>query len=193
MELGRALLDKHGSLVSVFHAFEDGDGGIDMPPEVSDRLTGVSKAFNLALRAEVVAGLRLGSLEALVRYLRYNMVELDREVFRVFLLDGDNRLLGDQVMWTGSATKVQIHPREIARVALEAGATGVIVAHNHPSSGCRASPQDLRETGQLLRALEALEVTLHDHLIVSRDGVYSMAAAGDIARLRSASALGQVV
>ena len=62
--------------------------------------------------------------------------------------------------------------------ALALGAAGFVLAHNHPSGDCRPSADDLAGTRQIAGIAEALELTLIDHLIVTRRCVYSMRAGG---------------
>jgi DNA repair protein RadC len=64
------------------------------------------------------------------------------------------------------------------RVALEVGAGAVILAHNHPSGDPSPSGADIDMTRQMVDAGKAMRITVHDHLIVGRDGVASLKALG---------------
>ena len=116
------------------------------------------------------------------------MATLAYETFRVFFLDGRNVVLADRTMWTGTVDGVQIHPREIVRATLEAGATALILAHNHPSSSATPSDSDLAMTAQVVLACAPINVTVHDHLIIARDGAFSMRAAGIMAGFEASEA-----
>ena len=105
------------------------------------------------------------------------MAHLACETFRVFFLDSGNRLLADRTMWTGTIDAVQVHPREVVREALTLGATALIAAHNHPSGSAAPTAGDLKVTERLVRACGTLGIILHDHIIVARDGIFSMARA----------------
>lgn len=135
------------------------------------------------MRDEAMEEFQLGSLEAVMRYLKAYMTGRDREVFRAFFLDGSNRLLADRVMWTGTVDRVQAHPRELVRAALDVGAVAVLVVHNHVSAPPRPSAEDLRVTAKLVQAFAPFDLALNDHLIVAREGCYSMRAAGVLARI----------
>ena len=146
----------------------------------------LSRAFAASLNAGPVVGARIQSAFNLVAYLKHEMAPLGRETFRVLFLDGENRLLDDRVLWTGTPNAVQVHPREIVHAVLDVGATAIIAAHNHPSGSPRPSRQDLMVTGHLLRLCRALEIAVQDHVIVARSGVHSMRSMGDLASLEAA-------
>jgi DNA repair protein RadC len=71
-----------------------------------------------------------------------------------------------------------VYPREIARRALELSAGAVILVHNHPSGDPKPSAQDIAVTREIVAALGALGVRVHDHLVVGRDGVASFKSLG---------------
>ena len=62
--------------------------------------------------------------------------------------------------------------------ALELDAAGLILVHNHPSGDPEASRSDRALTVKLVQAAQALDLVVHDHLIVARGGVFSFREAG---------------
>ena len=62
--------------------------------------------------------------------------------------------------------------------SLELGATALILVHNHPSGDPTPSGADVDMTRQIVEALRALKIAVHDHLVVGRDGVASFKALG---------------
>jgi DNA repair protein RadC len=116
--------------------------------------------------------------EPVARMLWMDMAALRRETFRVLFLDGDNQVIADRKMWTGTVDSVQVHPREIVREALLCGATAVVLAHNHPSSQARPTGDDLATTRRIVDACATVGVIVHDHLIVSKTEVFSLGRAG---------------
>lgn len=111
-------------------------------------------------------------------YLKADMAALPVEVFRVLFLDGDNCLIEDQTLWTGTVDRVQVHIREVMRQALELDAVALLVAHNHTSAPPTPSAYDRALTMRLLSACDAFDLRINDHLIVGRSGCYSMRASG---------------
>ncbi|MNR20246.1 hypothetical protein D3C85_1370780 [compost metagenome] len=65
--------------------------------------------------------------------------------------------------------------RVIFSIALKATATSIILAHNHPSGNLRPSNEDVRLTDKLKQGAKLLEIVIHDHLIITENGYFSMA------------------
>jgi DNA repair protein RadC len=71
-----------------------------------------------------------------------------------------------------------VHPREVARAALECNAAALILAHNHPSGTAEPSSADLAITRRIVDAMHLIDVRVLDHLVIGSDRVASMAAGG---------------
>ena len=123
------------------------------------------------------------SVDRAGEYLRLTMSHLDREVFRVLFLDKDGRLQATEDMSMGSDHQVVVYPRQVVKKALALDSMALVCAHNHPSGDARPSPRDERLTRLLHYALKGVELELTDHLIVTKDKVYSFAKSGALARL----------
>ncbi len=92
-----------------------------------------------------------------------------------------NRLIGVYEVSKGGITSTIVEPRLILSVALKIAATGIILAHNHPSGNLQPSPQDKEQTKRLKEAAGLMEISLIDHLILSPGGTYySMLEHGDL-------------
>ena len=102
------------------------------------------------------------------------------EQAKLILLNRNNRVLGIINLSTGGGASTVMDSRVIFATALKATATSLIVAHNHPSGNLRPSSEDIRLTEKLKQAGKLLEIEVHDHLIVSESGYYSMAEEGYI-------------
>lgn len=89
-----------------------------------------------------------------------------QEHFVAMYLSNKNDVLGWCVVSIGSATEAMVHPADVIRPALLSGATGIIVAHNHPSGDPRPSTDDLTTTKRLQEACKLIGITLLDHLIL---------------------------
>lgn len=176
------LIQHFASLPAVLQACADGQS-VDLPEQTIERLAVVREALRTSLVTEAVAQVELGSLDALMRYLRYDMIHRREEVFRALFLDGKNRIIDDRNLWVGTVDAVQVHPREITRLALELGAVALVVAHNHPTADAWPSPGDKAATARILQACLPLGIRLNDHLIVARNGCYSMRRDGLLDRL----------
>jgi DNA repair protein RadC len=101
-----------------------------------------------------------------------------RERAVVLYTDDARRYLGEAVLPTGSATTLALCPRVILARGFALGASGMILAHNHPSGECRPSAADVQATRRLIWLGQMVELVLLDHLIVTRAEAYSMRLAG---------------
>ncbi len=121
---------------------------------------------------------RIESSEQLADQLHGEMAWLNVEQVRVAFLDAGHRLQRIETLSSGTLRKAHVHPREVARRALELSAAAVILAHNHPSGDPTPSQADITMTGQVRQALRAVDVELLDHLVIARSRIVSMAASG---------------
>jgi DNA repair protein RadC len=118
-------------------------------------------------------------------HFRSEVLALTVEKFWVISLNRRNRLLRRDEISSGTATAALVHPREVFREAIKAGACAIIAVHNHPSGDPAPSSADLQITRQLVAAARAVEIGLIDHVILgspARDpagrGYYSFREAG---------------
>jgi len=101
-----------------------------------------------------------------------------REQGRVLYLDKKNQLILDEVLNRGTVDHAPVYPREVVRRALEVSASAIILVHNHPSGDPTPSRADIQMTKLIVEAARALNVEVHDHLIVGREGVSSFRQLG---------------
>lgn len=127
---------------------------------------------------EAFKGPLLSTSQAVLDYFRAELAHAPAEQIRALFLDSKNYLLRDALVGVGSIDEVALYPREIMRQALEANAKGLILIHNHPSGDPEPSVSDKAATFRLLQAAHALEIRLHDHLIVGTAGWRSFRALG---------------
>lgn len=120
----------------------------------------------------------ISSWSALVSYLKVTLAHEPREQFRILFLDKKNQLIADEIMGHGTVDHAPAYPREIMRRALELSSSSVILVHNHPSGDPMPSQGDIDMTKQIVAAGKPLKITVHDHLIVGREGVASLKQIG---------------
>ncbi len=101
-----------------------------------------------------------------------------REHFGIIYLNGKNDVISSEVLFTGTLTTSAVYPREIIKRSLEENAAAILVGHNHPSGNKQPSSDDLAITKKIKAACETVDVTLHDHVIVTSEGYYSIADHG---------------
>lgn len=101
--------------------------------------------------------------------------ELEHEEFWILYLNNSNKVLHKAQLSKGGLTGTLVDVRIVMKQALELGAVGLILAHNHPSGTLRPSTQDKSITQKLKRAADALDVKVLDHIIVTQRDYYSFA------------------
>jgi len=100
------------------------------------------------------------------------------EQARVLYLDNRNRLLADEMQGRGTVNHTPVYPREVVKRALELHATGLVLAHNHPSGDPTPSREDIAMTREIKAASDALGISLHDHVIIAGSQWLSFRQAG---------------
>ena len=111
-------------------------------------------------------------------YLRMQIGGRSHEVFAVMFLDAKSQLIRFEEMFRGTLTHTAVYPREVVKRALELGAAGVVLAHNHPSGVAEPSHADELLTKTLINALQLVDVRVLDHMVVGEVDVISFAERG---------------
>ena len=93
-----------------------------------------------------------------------------QEHFRILFLDKGNHLIADEQHQTGTVDHTPVYPREVVKRALELSATAVILVHNHPSGDPTPSRADIEMTKAVVEVAKPLGISVHDHIIVGKDG-----------------------
>ncbi len=177
--LAKQLIATFGSLGAVLSATPTqltqrgglGDGSVAL-------LKVVQAAAERMLKEQVADRPVIGSWQSLLDYLGVAMKFGATEQVRLLFLDRKNALLADEIPAQGTVDQAPIYPREVARRALELGASALILVHNHPSGDPTPSRADIEMTKAVARAIEAVGVTLHDHVIIGRKGHSSFKSLG---------------
>lgn len=185
-ETAKALMKRFGTLSGVLGAAPadlcqvPGVGrvnlfGLKLVPAVSQR----------HLKQELEGKQALTHSRALFDYLNHSIRDKKRECFIAIYLDAKNRVITDEILFTGTVTASAVYPREVVKAALSNTAAAVIFAHNHPSGDPAPSPDDMAITRKLIQACALVGVTVHEHLIIGKDGYFSFADQGHIARMKA--------
>lgn len=101
-----------------------------------------------------------------------------KERGHAIFVDNTRAWLGDAPCGVGSMSTLVLSMRGLLGEALRHDAAGIILAHSHPSGHCRPSGCDIAATRRLAEVAGALDIALIDHLIFTRQAVYSMRAGG---------------
>jgi DNA repair protein RadC len=134
----------------------------------------VQAAASRLARGQVQRKPVLSSWSAVLDYCRTAMAFADKEQFRILFLDKRNQLIADEVQQTGTVDHTPVYPREVVKRALELSSTAIILVHNHPSGDPTPSHADIQMTQTIQEIAKPLGISLHDHIIVGKDGHSSL-------------------
>ncbi len=177
--LAKALIAKFGDLAAVLAAPAGRIAEIEgAGPAVAQDLKIAQALLERAAKAPLTQRTVISSWSQLVNYCRMSMAHASREQFRVLFLDVKNQLIADEVLNEGTIDHAPVYPREVARRALEHSAAAIILVHNHPSGDPKPSAADVAITREIVAALGAVSVKVHDHLVIGRNGAESFKSLG---------------
>ncbi|PDT35071.1 hypothetical protein CO671_18035 [Rhizobium sp. M10] len=173
--IAKALIERFGSLSGVFGA----------PAALLTEVKGVGETVALdlklistvahrTLKSEIRSKQVLSSWSSVIQYCHAAMAHETREQFRILFLDKRNVLIADEVQGRGTVDHTPVYPREVVKRALELSATAIILVHNHPSGDPTPSRADIDMTKVIIEAAKALDITVHDHIIIGKDGHVSL-------------------
>ena len=173
--VAKALIARFGSLSQVLGA----------PVPLLCEVKGVGPAVALDLKVVAAAGRRmargeistrelLSSWNKVLDYCRASMAFEEREQFRILFLDKKNGLIADEVQQTGTVDHTPVYPREVVKRALELSSTAIILVHNHPSGDPTPSRADIDMTRTIIETGKQLGISVHDHIIIGKNGFASM-------------------
>lgn len=177
--IAHALISRFGSLAQVLEA----------PAEELEKVPGIGSNAATFLRLITSVGRYylvnrsmqeciLPTIEKCGQYLLPFFYGRRNETIYLLCLDAKCKVLCCREVSEGSVNSASISVRKIVEVALGANATTVVLAHNHPSGLALPSAEDVHTTRRVAAALDAVEITLADHIVVADDEFVSLAQSG---------------
>lgn len=178
-ELAHRLIDHFGSYAQV----------LDALPEELKKVPGVGDAVAVFLPLVKAAGnyydinrtanmTFLNDIEECGNYLVSFLSRKRNEVVYLLCMDAKRKILACKEVGEGSVNSAAIPIRRIVEMALGVNATTVVLAHNHPSGFAVPSEEDRFTTHRLASALQAVDITLADHIVVADGEFVSMVQSG---------------
>ncbi len=178
-ELAHRLIEHFGSFSHV----------LDASPEELKKVAGIGEAAAGFLPLVKAAGryydvdrsknvVFLNTIEECGQYLFPYLNKRRNEVVYLLCLDSKRKVITCKEVGEGSVNSAAVPIRRIVEMALGANAVSVVLGHNHPSGFAVPSEEDRFTTHRLAAALQAVDVTLVDHIVVADDEFVSMVQSG---------------
>lgn len=174
LELSAKMIKKMGGLSAVSKA--------GLREIAAEKGLGLKKAVKIQAAFEIgrrvitdISDLKhISSPDAVWNLLLPEIACLQKEEFRVLVVNNKNMLLKKIIVSVGTITEAIVHPREVFRDAIKEAGSGIIVTHNHPSGNASPSKQDIETTKRLVEAGRIVGIPLLDHIILTNSSYYSM-------------------
>ena len=158
-------------------------------PRALGEVDGASQAVVHALKLAKAAAIRMlgdqlrdrpviANWKALLDYCKASLAHKMNKQFHVLFLDNNNSLIADETQQKGTVNHVPLYPREVIKRALELNASAIILVHNHPSGDSTPPSGNIEMTVEVCDAGKKPGISLHDHLIISRNGHSSFKSLG---------------
>ena len=180
LQMAQQLLDRFDGIAGLLNTSADdlkqvkGLGG----PAKRAELMAVLELARRALAQQLRERTALDSASAVKHYLQLHLGTRPHEVFAALFLDSQHRLIALEELFRGTLSQTSVYPREVVLRALHHHASGVVLAHNHPSGSVQPSRADESLTQTLKAALALVDVRVLDHVIVAPGAALSMAESG---------------
>ena len=160
-------------------------------PDTLRAVAGLGEAAVAAIKTAEALGIRLArtelparfhpqlaTYEKVIDYCRTLTAHREVEELHLLFLDNRNALIRDERHQRGTLNHTPAYPREICIRALEVGAAALVILHNHPSGDPTPSRSDVEMTNRIRDALKPIDVTLHDHVVVTAGAAFSFREKG---------------
>ncbi len=169
--LAKELLSKFGSLPELMAAPHATLTQIDgISENTATAIKTVTAIAHRMIKQELMQKPVLNNWTRLMDYCHMTMAHETKEHFRILFLNKKNEMIADEVQGSGTVDHTPAYPREIMKRSLELGATALILMHNHPSGDPKPSPADIEMTNLIIDAAKPFDITIHDHVIIARNG-----------------------
>ena len=163
-------------------------GLVNITIEELTEINGIGKSKAITLKAAIEIGQRISkaiperqiikSPEDVADLVMEDMRYLDREYFKLILLNNKNHVLSIETITIGILNSSVVHPREAFKVAIKKSAAAIILLHNHPSGDPTPSREDLEVTKRLEEAGKIIGIDVIDHVIIGDGRFVSFKAKG---------------
>jgi DNA repair protein RadC len=171
----RSLLNSTGNVPGLFAATHAELVAAGLTPRKATRLRAALELAQLGIGQRPIRGHRLAGAGDVWVHMRARLQSRPVEEFWAIALDVRHRVVFDEMVARGSLSGVEIHPRDVFRPLIRAGAAAVIFCHNHPSGDPAPSRADIELTQRLREVGDLCGIPVLDHVVVGSEGFASLA------------------
>jgi len=163
---------------------------LDAEPNEVEKIEGMGKSSAISLSAlrgilkyyfidsVKTTKMQLTKMTDLVSFVTSQIANRKNEVFMAIYLNAKNEVLEINEFSEGTVAQASAYPRRIVEAALNGKATSIILAHNHPDGVAEPSDSDIQITDEIKKALQLVEVSLQEHIIIANKDYYSFRREG---------------
>ena len=130
------------------------------------------------IKQKVESKRKINSSEDVFNYYAPYLRDLKKEVFKVMLLDGRNKLINDLTISEGGLNSSIVDPKVVLKEAVRESASALIFVHNHPSGESEPTDEDIKVTNHLIQACKLVGLRVLDHIIIGNDNFTSLSEKG---------------
>ena len=180
--VAKKLLERYETLDAVFKADVEELQKVSGVGEITGiflKFIGDIAAFSFEDRAKKQR-VSIKNKNELLSYLRTDIGYSKNEEFKVLFLNSANEIIENENLFTGTINKSTVYPRKILERVLYHNARAVVFVHNHPSGNPEPSNKDIELTREMKEFFRLVDVTVLDHIIITRDSYFSFLEEGII-------------
>lgn len=172
--IAKKLMKRFSNLMAILDADEARLQEIEkIGPQASLLIKVVQAFLQRASKQKIIKKPIFNHWDEVITYLKHAQGYALVEQLRLLFVNLKNELIHEELHQWGTVDRTPLYPREVIKRALELGATGIILVHNHPDGDVKPSNDDLKLTKLVREAGMNMNVTILDHIIVSNNEVYS--------------------
>ncbi len=178
-DIAHRLIDRFGSVANVFdadvNALCEVEGISESSAILLNMIPQLSRVYE---HSKWDRHATLATVDAIGQYAISMYIGKKNEEFGIICLDSNHKVHFSGLIIKGTINQTEAYPRLIVAEVLKHNAVNVVLTHNHPSGSIMPSANDREATKNIVAALEAIGVTVKDHIIVSGDRFNSMSMLG---------------
>jgi len=177
---GQSAVDMARELINQFGTFRNIDS--KSYAELKRKGLGIAKIAQIKAAIEIgkrflkeksLTKIKIKTSKDIVDYFIPYLRDMKKEIFKVVLLDGKNKIIKDVTISEGTLTKSIVHPREVIKSAVTESSAALVLIHNHPSGEPQPSEDDIEITNRIISACELVGIKVLDHVIIGDNNYFS--------------------